>query len=199
MRIPQLGELGAPASSPDDTRPRPALNARRSCLTSYPSTVEQGLLWVWADPSTPQEEADKQSKCSLEDFRGEDADAELARRSTTAGWFVRDLPASFEATVENGELNFLCLGHLRDERTSFSWRGLFSEVPGESLPAAALPPVVRSRRRTATPPNAHENTPGVFFGLSRTPPTPQNDEQLWIQPTSRIHTIVCKGTGIPSL
>lgn len=111
VRIPQLGELGAPAPTPSssssdgaaDTRPRPALAAKRSCLTSYPSSVEQGLLWVWADPSTPQAEADAAPRCSLEDFRGADADAELARRSTTAGWFVRDLPASFEATIENGE------------------------------------------------------------------------------------------------
>jgi len=105
VRIPQLGALAgepAPAGASGRDALRPALTSPKSCLTSYPASVEQGLLWVWAEPTTTPTEAARSPRCSLEDFRGEGAEARLEAASTTAGWFVRDLPASFEATLENG-------------------------------------------------------------------------------------------------
>jgi hypothetical protein len=162
-----MGELGAPSTSAEDARPRPALAARRSCLTSYPSTVEQGLLWVWADPSSTQAEADASPKCSLEDFRGPDADAELKRCSTTAGWFVRDLPASFEATIENvvdpAHVNFThhsVQGNRKaekgtrlilDDRVSQGGFSFHHDVRRPGMPASAVAPPPRVTVRYTSP------------------------------------------------
>lgn len=71
---------------------------KRACAVNFPTMEAQGLLWVWADPSTPDEAM----------FSPPRLIPELSPESLAAGkavmpntWNQRDLPYGWEAFFEN--------------------------------------------------------------------------------------------------
>eukprot|EP00775_Hariotina_reticulata_P012888 gene12888-13014_t len=84
--------------------PGSPLSSRRSCVTSYPTRLAEGLLWVWPDAS-PNAAIDSSTESSWPGLAPElDKLGEGAFSSTIAGnhkWYARDLPVTYLAAKEN--------------------------------------------------------------------------------------------------
>ena len=70
-----------------------AYRSERSQVTTYPTQVRQGLLWVWLDnsPTNYEDCASKQPAVMLEDKFD----------SSSADWFVSEVPVGYTVSVES--------------------------------------------------------------------------------------------------
>jgi pheophorbide a oxygenase len=74
-----------------------ALAPPRACVTSYPTTIMHGLLWVWMEPETSGRNVNSESTpLALPD------ELRANKKGVLLGdWYMRDLPISWEYLVEN--------------------------------------------------------------------------------------------------
>ena len=77
----------------DEKALKNAFNSDRSQVTTYPTQVRQGLLWVWLDnsPTTEDDCADRQPAVMLEDKFD----------NSTTDWFVSEVPVGYTVSLES--------------------------------------------------------------------------------------------------
>jgi len=124
--IPQMGDPKAHAT---------ACSSSRSCVKYYPVSVQQGLLWVYAD-STSSSKGSSNGDQAAAAQQPEGPSAELLMPEgyqLMSPWFQRDVPLSYDILLEN----FLDPAHVPHSHhgvvVSTDGRGCWAVGPGGGL------------------------------------------------------------------
>lgn len=90
--IPQMADPKAHAT---------ACSSSRSCVKSYPVSVQQGLLWVYAD-NTGSSNGHQAAQQQQQQSEGPGADLLMPEGyQLMSPWFQRDVPLSYDILLEN--------------------------------------------------------------------------------------------------